>query len=62
MDFARSWTEYESGFGDLSGEHWLGKIPTKAHKRYAKKCELAVETLHNIFFWWLVVIQIVYMC
>ena len=24
VDFKRTWAEYEQGFGDLNGEHWLG--------------------------------------
>ena len=24
VDFYRGWAEYENGFGDLKGEHWLG--------------------------------------
>ena len=24
VDFYRGWTEYENGFGDVKGEHWLG--------------------------------------
>ena len=24
VDFYRNWTDYERGFGNLTGEHWLG--------------------------------------
>ena len=24
VDFYRGWAEYERGFGDVKGEHWLG--------------------------------------
>ena len=24
VDFYRNWTDYENGFGNLTGEHWLG--------------------------------------
>lgn len=24
VNFERNWAEYEHGFGDMSGEHWLG--------------------------------------
>ena len=25
INFFRTWAEYRKGFGDLNGEHWLGK-------------------------------------
>ena len=26
VDFYRNWTDYQRGFGDVSHEHWIGKM------------------------------------
>ena len=26
VSFGRTWEEYSSGFGDISNEHWMGKM------------------------------------
>ena len=40
VDFYRNWTDYERGFGDVSGEFWLGL--GKIHRLTASTTELRV--------------------
>ena len=54
-DFFRNWTDYKTGFGDLSGEIWLGNdnlhLLTKGHDQKLK-VELTYndETVYTQFF------------
>lgn len=31
VNFFRGWEAYREGFGKLTGEHWLGKLPHPGH-------------------------------
>ena len=46
VDFFRNWTNYKTGFGDLSGEFWLGNdnihLLTKGHDQ-----KLKIELTYN---------------
>ena len=41
VDFYRNWTDYQQGFGNLSGEFWLGL--DKIHRLTATPTELRVD-------------------
>ena len=41
VDFYRNWTDYQQGFGNLSGEFWLGL--DKIHRLTATATELQVD-------------------
>ncbi|XP_038062890.1 microfibril-associated glycoprotein 4-like [Patiria miniata] len=43
VDFYRNWTEYQSGFGQLSGEFWLGNNALRALTASSAKWQLRVD-------------------
>ena len=44
MDFDRTWSEYEAGFGDLHGEFWWGNKKLQSFTEPASEgCELVVD-------------------
>ena len=51
MDFNQTWEEYLDGFGDPSGDHWLGLRKLLRLKKLAKRdalnCGFHAETVHN---------------
>ncbi|KAI1885705.1 hypothetical protein AGOR_G00206570, partial [Albula goreensis] len=52
VDFHRSWKEYKTGFGSLSGEHWLGNelmFLLTNRRQYALRIELTDWDGHMAF-------------
>ena len=50
MDFFRGWEDYQFGFGNLTGEHWLGKncISSVSTREILLHECLCVDTEFNI--------------
>ena len=43
VNFYRGWTEYENGFGNVKGEHWLGLKKINCLTSVPKKTKLRVD-------------------
>lgn len=49
VDFYRGWQDYKNGFGELTGEFWLGLDNIHQLTRYGKQNYLRVD-LENVLF------------
>ena len=43
VDFYRSWVEFEEGFGDPSGEFWLGLKSISCLTKPSRRCQLRID-------------------
>ena len=49
VDFKRNWVSYEKGFGNLTGEHWLGlsKMHHLTQGGSSNMLRIEIQTVHN---------------